>query len=225
MLCKHGCGREVVYEDRCDKSTNKCPSVRKKNSDSLKLAYVEGRKNRNWNSGGGWNKGKTAKTDSRIKASSEKLIERYKRGELKSTWDGKHLPEEMKKNISNGMKRAHAEGRAWNIGKSRWNNEPSYPEKFFMKVIENEFEDKNYKFEHPVGIYSVDFAWIEKKKAIEIDGAQHERFDEVKRRDRRKDKYLLENGWTILRVSWSKMYHDTQKLIRECKDFIYSDVS
>lgn len=33
--------------------------------------------------------------------------------------------------ISESMKKAHAEGRAWNIGKSRWNNEPSYPEKFF----------------------------------------------------------------------------------------------
>ena len=34
------------------------------------------------------------------------------------------------------MKRAHAEGRAHNIGTCRWNNEPSYPEQFFMKVIE-----------------------------------------------------------------------------------------
>ena len=44
---------------------------------------------------------------------------------------------ETKAKISESMKRAHLEGRAWNIGKSRWNNEPSYPEIFFIKVIEN----------------------------------------------------------------------------------------
>ena len=49
---------------------------------------------------------------------------------------------ETKDKISNSMKIAHNEGRAWNIGKSRWNNEPSYPEIFFMEVINNEFTNK-----------------------------------------------------------------------------------
>lgn len=62
------------------------------------------------------------------------------------------------------MKIAHKEGRAWNIGKSRWHNEASYPENFFIKVIENEFEDKNYKREFNIGIYSIDFAWPHKKE-------------------------------------------------------------
>jgi len=68
------------------------------------------------------------------------------------------------------MTKAHKEGRAHNIGESRWNNEPSYPERWFMKVIENEFEDKNYTREYPFHRFSLDFAWIEKKKCIEIDG-------------------------------------------------------
>lgn len=224
MLCKHGCGLEVTYKDRCNKNWNMCPAIRIKNSDSLKLAYREGRKNKIWNCII-WNKGKTAKTDLRIKIASEKLSAQYKNGELKSWCDGKKLPEEMKRKISEGMKKAHLEGRAWNIGKSRWNNKPSYPEQFFMQVIKNEFDDKNYKFEHSVGIYSIDFAWIEKKKAIEIDGSQHERFEDCKKRDRRKDKYLLENGWEVKRVSWNKMYRDTKKYIKECKDFIHSGVS
>ena len=118
------------------------------------------------------------------------------------------------------MKKAHAEGRAWNIGMSRWNNESSYPEKFIIKVIANEFTDKNYIHEFPQGIYSIDFAWPAKKKAIEIDGQQHERFEEYRLRDKRKDKFLFENGWKVLRLKWTDILHDTKQRIQEMKNFI-----
>ena len=131
------------------------------------------------------------------------------------------LTEEHKNAISNGMKRAHKEGRAWNIGKSRWNNEPSYPEKFFMKVIDNNFEDKNYIREYPIGIYSVDFAWINKKLAIEIDGEQHDRFEEYAQRDTEKDKLLINNGWKVLRIKWKDMCNNPKNEIKKAIDFIH----
>lgn len=139
---------------------------------------------------------------------------------LAKVWTGRKHTAESKHKTSESMKKAHKEGRAWNIGISRWNNEPSYPEKFFMKVIENEFEDKNYQKEYPAGIYSLDFAWVEKKKAIEIDGDQHKRFEEYKERDKRKNKYLQENGWEVLRISWQDMFHNTKEEINKCKNFI-----
>ena len=43
MKCKHGYGQESTYKDRCDKSCNKCPALRKKNSKSMQLAHKEGR--------------------------------------------------------------------------------------------------------------------------------------------------------------------------------------
>lgn len=133
---------------------------------------------------------------------------------------GVSLSETHKKAVSNGMKKAHKEGRAWNIGMSRWNNEPSYPETFFMKVIENEFSDKDYKREYNVGIYSLDFAWLDKKKVIEIDGDQHQRFKEYKERDQRKDKFLVEKGWEILRIKWKDMYNEPKRYIKIAKEFI-----
>ena len=36
MLCKFGCGKETTYKDRCEKSWNKCPELKKKNSYGLK---------------------------------------------------------------------------------------------------------------------------------------------------------------------------------------------
>lgn len=129
--------------------------------------------------------------------------------------------DEKKKKISESMKKAHIEGRAWNIGMSRWNNKKSYPEDFFTKVIENEFEDKNYINEFPLSKYSLDFAWPEKKKAIEIDGEQHQRFQEYRERDERKDLYAKEHGWEILRISWKEMFNNTKHHIEIAYNFIH----
>jgi very-short-patch-repair endonuclease len=129
------------------------------------------------------------------------------------------MTEENKKKVSLGMKKAHREGRAWNIGQSRWNHTPSYPEKFFMKVIKNEFTDKKYVYEYPISIYSIDFAWPSKKKAIEIDGKQH-KIEEYKNRDLRKDECVKKFGWKILRISWENMCNNTKDNIRLAEDFI-----
>jgi very-short-patch-repair endonuclease len=128
---------------------------------------------------------------------------------------------EKKKKTSESMKKAHAEGRAWNIGMSRWNNKKSYPELFFSRVIENEFSDKNYISEFPLHIYSIDFAWPEIKKGIEIDGSQHKRFEDYLERDKRKDLYAKENGWEILRISWDDLFSQTKHWIKIAYDFIH----
>ena len=79
-----------------------------------------------------WNKGLTAKTDPRVNACVEKMKDGYRSGRLKGSFAGKHLSATHKQKISSSMKKAHAEGRAHNIGECRWNNEPSWPEKWFM---------------------------------------------------------------------------------------------
>lgn len=137
----------------------------------------------------------------------------------KSSIGKKHSKETIEK-LSLSMKKAHKEGRAWNIGKSRWNNEKSYPEKFFSQVIENEFINKEYKSEYPIGIYSLDFAWPKLKKAIEIDGEQHQRYEEYKQRDIRKDEYCEKLGWYILRLKWVDLFNNTKEKIKDAKIFI-----
>ncbi len=161
-----------------------------------------------------WNKGLTNETDERVKQNS------VNSGISRKGVKTKPLSEKHKEILSDKMKTAHEEGRAWNIGKSRWNNKQSYPEEFFQKVIENEFDDKNYKIEFNVGIYSIDFAWTEKKKAIEIDGQQHERFEEYKERDKRKDECLNKEGWKILRIKWKDFFHKTKEGIKLANGFI-----
>ena len=129
---------------------------------------------------------------------------------------------ETKQKISESMIAAHAEGRAWNIGASRWNNKQSYPEQFFSKVIENHFEDIDYVTEYPFLIYSFDFAWPHKRKAIEIDGDQHERFEDYRLRDIRKDNLAIDHGWEVLRIKWKDIYNDPTHFICIAHSFIHS---
>lgn len=166
-----------------------------------------------------WNKGLTKDSDNRVRVNSENVSKAFK--ENPSLLEGRVQSEETKKKLSNVMTQRHKEGKAWNIGMSRWNNKPSYPESFFMKVIDNEFEDKNYIREYPVGKYSLDFAWVDKKLVIEIDGDQHERFDEYKSRDILKDSLLVSLGWKVLRIKWVDMHRESKKFIKIAKDFIH----
>ncbi|HQK63048.1 MAG TPA: DUF559 domain-containing protein [Methanofastidiosum sp.] len=167
-----------------------------------------------------WNRGLTKETDERVKKTVETYYKKIKEGQIIPYFTGKKLSNEHKKKISTALKVAHKENRAWNIGKSRWNNKLSYPEIFFVKIIENEFTDKNYIHEYPFKIYSLDFAWPHLKKCIEIDGDQHYKFEEQIKSDKRKDRALEDEGWKVLRIRWKDMMNDTKTWIKVANDFI-----
>lgn len=167
-----------------------------------------------------WNKGLTKDSDIRVANYGKANHLAYKTGKNICYMLGKHHSEENRYKISCAMKLAHKEGRAHNIGECRWNNEPSWPEKWFMQVIENEFEDKNYQREFPFHRFSLDFAWIHKKKCIEIDGEQHQKDPKQQERDQNKDKLLKEDGWKLLRLDWKWVCNNTKEAIKLARDFI-----
>lgn len=136
-------------------------------------------------------------------------------------YKGHPVSEETKNKISKSMHKAALEGRnkGWSTTKSGPQHK-SYPEKFFTKVIENEFDDKDYEYNKQFFTYKLDFAWEDKKKCIEIDGSQHERLIEQKESDKRKDKKLQENGWQVLRIKWKDMFNYPKLYIRIAKNFI-----
>lgn len=95
---------------------------------------------------------------------------------------------------------------------SRLNKEPSFPEKITMEIL----DEINIKLdrEEKVGNWFIDFADIDKKIAIEIDGKQHE-LPERKAKDFIKDEYLKSQGWTVHRIKWQKL---TKEFRQEVKD-------
>ena len=74
----------------------------------------------------------------------------------------------------------HPENTAW-----RKRNLPSYPEECFIKFLSEKGYDKKFLIEreHPVFPFFIDFAFIDLKIAVEIDGSQHI-LDEKRRDDR-----------------------------------------
>jgi very-short-patch-repair endonuclease len=136
---------------------------------------------------------------------------------------GHPVSDATKNKISNGMHIAALEGRNKGWTTSRLGeNRKSYPEEFFTKVIENEFEDKNYQYNYPFYTWKLDFAWIDKKKCIEIDGSQHEE-QKQKESDIRKDKKLIEEGWQVLRIKWKDLFNEPKKYINKANSFIVID--
>lgn len=165
-----------------------------------------------------WNKGLTKETDNRVLNQTITLKKHIQEGSVKFNSGHSKLQVNRKK-VSEGMKRAHAEGRAYNIGRQRWKKQPSYPERFFMNVIENEFLNRNYVRELWFHGFVLDFAWVDLKKCIEIDGQQHER-EENKKRDIKKDFLLKSLGWEVLRIKWIDMNSKPKEYIKEARNFI-----
>lgn len=97
--------------------------------------------------------------------------------------------------------------------KSRKGKRPSYPEKFFMEVLNN--NEIHYEHELPCGKYFIDLAIKDKMIALEIDGKQHQYADR-KEKDLEKDKYLVDNGWKVYRIKWKSINNlDGKIYIRE----------
>ena len=135
-------------------------------------------------------------------------------------YKGHKISDETKKKISKGMHKAALEGRnkGWTTTKSGPQHK-SYPEEFFTKIIENEFNDKNYEYNLPFYTWKLDFAWPHKKLCIEIDGSQHEN-EKQANSDLRKDEKLQKEGWKVLRIRWLDIFHDTKDYINQAKEFI-----
>lgn len=116
-----------------------------------------------------------------------------------------------------------------------WNNKgaeyrkrnPSYPERMFIKFLdENGYSEKFYiEREYPVYPYFIDFAFVDLKLAIEIDGSQH-LLPERKESDQKKEKLLFENGWKVLRFSEKIVKTDWDIIREKINEFLspYSDV-
>lgn len=78
----------------------------------------------------------------------------------------------------------------------------SYPEKYFKPILEQKISNiVNY---YRISRYCLDFAIVESKIDIEIDGEQHFVDSKCINNDEKRNQFLLDLGWTIYRLRWSK---------------------
>jgi very-short-patch-repair endonuclease len=111
-----------------------------------------------------------------------------------------------------------------NPDKTAWRkSNMSYPEKIFYNKLKELKLDKKHlivreKSEFP---YFIDFAFINEKLAVEIDGSQHN-LPERKKKDDKKDKLLKEKGWRVFRVTAKEVNIDTYNVIDNLLKFLDS---
>jgi len=90
-LCAYGCNQKAKFKLRsgkliCESSYNKCPYLKSKNSEGLKEAYKEGRKNtKQFDGKRGWAKGLTKETHNSIMRLSETLKQLHNEGILNNS--------------------------------------------------------------------------------------------------------------------------------------------
>ena len=67
-----------------------------------------------------------------------------------------------------------------------------------------------FRRQHPIGPYIADFACLEPKLVIELDGSQH---IEDAARDRRRDRFLRQQGYRVLRFTNDKVSADVDTVL------------
>ena len=107
----------------------------------------------------------------------------------------------------------HPEDTAW-----RKKNSPSYPEQVFIKFLKEKEYDKHYYIERecPVFPYYIDFAFVNEKVAVEIDGSQH--LDEERSKKDKENKEHKSDYKKILKEESPIYSNNKQFLAKIIKD-------
>lgn len=127
--------------------------------------------------------------------------------------------------LSNALKDAHSSGR--HPGWSHINANPnrtSYPERVFLSLIMNAgLLDKYTIVTHlPISKYFLDFALIDYKIDIEVDGSQHVATPDAIEHDEKRDIFFTNLGWRIFRISWKELKSDRLIVLNKLQAFIDS---
>ncbi len=93
-------------------------------------------------------------------------------------------------------------------------------EKRFASILE-QADIRGWKQEHRVRLdgasYYIDFAWIDLKIAIELDGRAYHDDDAAFEKDRKRQNALVLAGWMVLRFTWSQLTTDSAAVLKQVR--------
>lgn len=138
----------------------------------------------------------------------------------------KHKSPEYRKKLSIAAKKRVAEGR--HVGWAS-RNILSYPEKFFVEVLQNHELLGKVKINFPVkktqlGLegacqFFLDFYFPELKLDLEIDGKQHQ-YPERMASDLVRDAALTKHGYIVYRIKWKNPHKHSEYIKNEINKFL-----
>jgi very-short-patch-repair endonuclease len=76
-----------------------------------------------------------------------------------------------------------------------------------------------FRRQHPIGPFIADFASIDARLVVEIDGATHST-DAERAYDQRRENYLKARGWRVLRVTNLDVYENLDAVLQAILDAI-----
>ena len=132
--------------------------------------------------------------------------------------------DETKLKLSKILIEAHRSGKntGWDFINSD-KNRRSYPEKWFIKNVLEKYNlyDK-YTIEEKMsfGKYYLDFAILDLKIDVEIDGSQHFRTEEAIIHDLERDKFVLSNDWKVYRIAWIELKNNRENVVSDFLNWI-----
>lgn len=87
-------------------------------------------------------------------------------------------------------------------------------------IFEKKLIEHGIKFipEYSHGLYSYDFALVEEKIDIEIDGPTHLQLD-VSRKDQVRDAWSKSQGWRVFRIPAKRIRNDLEQVFKEFLEF------
>ncbi|WP_428409595.1 endonuclease domain-containing protein [Hyphococcus sp.] len=90
---------------------------------------------------------------------------------------------------------------------------PEAERRLWTRLRNKQLGGFRFRRQHTVGPYIADFACVDAMLIIECDGEQHG-FDEFRAHDAKRDAFLQNEGWLVLRF-WNSEIHDNMDGVLE----------
>ncbi len=87
----------------------------------------------------------------------------------------------------------------------------SLPEVLLWQRLRGQATGVKFRRQHPIGSYIADFYCSSLKLVVEVDGEAHNQGDNPQR-DLRRDRFMKENGYKVLRLAASEIMKDADKV-------------
>ena len=82
----------------------------------------------------------------------------------------------------------------------------------WARLRRKQMEGFRFRRQHPIGPYVADFACIECKLVVEVDGATHGT-DAERQADARRTAWLNDEGWRVLRATNPEVYENIEGVL------------
>ncbi len=83
--------------------------------------------------------------------------------------------------------------------------------RLWLRIRRRQPGEPVFRRQHPIGPYVADFCCADARLAIEIDGADHRQPERIAR-DAARDRYMADEGWTVLRISAAAVMADPDEV-------------